>query len=314
MATTSSPMGTLHKLPPEIRDIIYGYLTPPARLPTTVRSHDLGISNVSHRPPPVNLLLACRQICFEALDTYYRKCTFHFEGLLDPGNIVPLYALEEVFATIDAGRAILRNMRKVELNLFWHRLPGGGIGSETVSDTYGAVSMDECDKRVERLERVVQVLRRAEQLRSVTLTWKEIPPRPGEEGPCDWAMKEKVLQTLGALTGVRIIEGDLVTSSQTEQSIVAMIRHLNVCTSKPRKHNRVGSRHLVSLFRCNSSDRTLMIVFSTNLWRLHITRSKHRAIFGTSGDLILDGDIHFPRTDYDATHLTLHESYSNRWA
>ena len=266
MASAESPLGALDILPPEIRELIYGYLTPPARLPITIRSRQLGVSGVSHRPPPLSFLLASRPICHEALAVYYRKCVFKFEGLLDPANICPLWGIEELLGGSEAGVVTLANMRQVELNLFWHRLPDGGI--EQMSEgggVYEVVSKSEVEKRVERLGRAVQVLRRAERLQNVHLTWKEIPMRLGEEGPNNWDVKEKVLNTLSAFGGVRIKAGDIVASNEVELSILQMIDRLNISTLRPKHHSRVRSRAYVSL-SIGLVNEDELIYFSSWIW------------------------------------------------
>jgi hypothetical protein len=264
MAATA-PLGTLFKLPLEIRELIYGYLAPPSRLPTILRSRHLGVSSVSHRPPPLDSLLTCRQLCIEALDVYYRKCVFKFDGLLDPANIWPLWQIEEVLGGSELGKMTLANMRRVELNLFWHPLPDGGVtksAKATVGGQYGNMCRSEGDKRIERLARAVQILRNAQQLRTVTLTWKEIPARSGEEQP-DWALKEEVLHTLRALRCARVVAGDVVAAGDVEVAIVALIRDLNRSFSSssneggitthleyPREYVSCASSEFCSTIKC----------------------------------------------------------------
>jgi hypothetical protein len=243
MDTISTPR-TLFSLPLEIREIIYGYLTPPSRLPTVLRSRYLGVSSVSHRPPPLDLLLSCRQFYVEALDVYYRKSVFKFDGLLDPANVWPLWQIEEVLGGSELGRVTLANMRKVELNLFWHLLPNGGVANAAIANVgskYGNLCKSEGDKRVERLGRAVQVLKNAYQLKSVIVTWKEIPARNGEKHP-DWELKEKILRSLGALTGTRIVAGDIVASEEVETAVTALIQELNQFLSCSKDGAGIGTQ------------------------------------------------------------------------
>jgi hypothetical protein len=184
-------------------------------------------------------------VYIEALDVYYRKCIFKLDGLLDPANVWPLWQIEEVLGGSELGRITLMNMRKVELNLFWHRLPDASIErAEGEAGNYEKLAEFEGDKRAERLERAVQVLRQAGQLTSVILTWKEIPTRPGEESQSDLRMKEKVLQSLGALTRTRLTSGDIVASDAVEATILGQLHNLNRSMTKS-KHNRVRSRAYV---------------------------------------------------------------------
>lgn len=259
IATQQSPLGALFKLPLEIREIIYGYLTPPSRLPTVLRSRHLGVSSVSHRPPPVDALLACKQLYVEALDVYYRKSVFKFDGLLDPANIWPLWQIEEVLGGSELGKIALKNMRKVELNLFWHRLPEGGIVISGEDGEYGSLAITEGGKRIERLSRAVQVLKKAENLKTIALTWKEIPYRRDEEAKNDWEIKEKVLETLGGLHGVKLVAGDIVASDEMEKLILDLVPDLNhVTMSTPKfRRSRVGSRAYVSIMISSGDDMRL---------------------------------------------------------
>ncbi|KIW06802.1 uncharacterized protein PV09_02482 [Verruconis gallopava] len=271
-----SPLGNLCCLPLEVREIIYGYLIPPSRLPTILRSRHLGVSSISHRPPPLDLLLICSQLYVEALDLFYRKCVFKFDGLLDPANIWPLWQVEEVLGGSELGLVTLANMRKVELNLFWHRLPDGGVANRALANSgsdYRTVFKSEIDKRVERLGRAVQVLKRAEQLRTVVLTWKEIPSRSGEE-PADWPLKEKVLRTLGALRGPKFVIGDLVASAIVERSILALIAEWNA--TDPESVDRLSPQPSGCVRQREYLD---LVEQQQSLAKFNNQSSKHRSYF-----------------------------------
>lgn len=230
--TSPSISSILFALPPEVREIIYAYLTPPSRLPTVLRSRHLGVSSVSHRPPPLDFLLINQQVYIEARDLYYRRCTFKIDGLLDPSNVWPLWQIEEVLGGTELGKCTLSRIRRLELNLFWHRLPGGGVANAALINEggdYGSVYRSEVDKRVERLHRAVDVLKRAQDLVVVSVTWKEIPALKGEE-QTDWKARERVMSALsglGGMRGVRIIPGDIVADDEIEIRVLAFIQELN---------------------------------------------------------------------------------------
>jgi hypothetical protein len=211
--------------------LIYKHLCPPARLPTILQSRRLGVSSITHRPPPLSLLLANHQLHAEALDVYFRNTTFKIEGAIDTANVWCLWQVEEVLGASEVGMAMLRRMRKVELCFFWHKLPEGGVGAgAALANTggYGGVVISEAEKRRERVHRAVDVLQRAPCLGTVVVSWKEVPRRREEEEESGaWEVRENVLSPLERLKGVRFLIGDCVGSAAVEGGIDRFVRTLD---------------------------------------------------------------------------------------
>ncbi|KAF2401197.1 hypothetical protein EJ06DRAFT_381339 [Trichodelitschia bisporula] len=223
-ATMKPP--TLLTLPPELLTQIITHLLPPPNLDTVLHLRaKLGISNASHTPPPLSLLLASRKLHIEALATYFRLATFTLEGLLDAPNIAPLWGVEERLARA----AVLRRVRRVCLSLFWHPVLGVGAGGKLGG--YAAVLCAEVERRRERVARAVEVLRQAEDLRVVEVGWMEVPRRRGEEGDgeWEWALRRRVLEPLGELQnrGVRFVVGDVCGGREVEGRFAESVGYLD---------------------------------------------------------------------------------------
>jgi hypothetical protein len=222
---------SLLSLPLEIREVIYNYLCPSARLPTILRSRHLGISSVTHRPPPLSLLLANYQLCAEALNVYFRNTTFRIEGAIDTGNVWCLWQVEEVLGGSDVGIALLKRMRKVEICFFWHKLPEGGVSTGPAlanAGVYGNVIVSEIEKRKDRVQRVIDVLDRAQRLGTILITWKEVPRRKEEEEESGaWEVRRQILSPLEKVQGVRFLVGDCVSSAAVEAGIDQFVRALD---------------------------------------------------------------------------------------
>jgi hypothetical protein len=222
---------SLLSLPLEIREVIYKYLCPPARLPTILRSRRLGVSSATHRPPPLSLLLANYQLSAEALDVYYRITTFQIEGAIDTGNVWCLWQIEDVLGGSDLGIALLKRMRKVELCFFWHRLPVGGVSTGPAlanAAGYGNVVVSEIEKRKERVQRVIDVLERAQSLGTILISWKEVPRwKDEEEEKNAWEVRQQILSPLERVKGVRFLVEDCVASAPVEAGIDQFVRALD---------------------------------------------------------------------------------------
>jgi hypothetical protein len=158
-----------------------------------------------------------------------------------------LWQIEEVLGGSELGRVTLASMRKIELNLFWHRLPDGGIEVTNVAGQYENLRKTEGEKRLERLERAVQVFRQAPSLKTVTLTWKEIPYRKDEAVGDDWSLKAKILGSLGALSGCHVVPGDVVASDEVEMALLGLVKAINASTTPMTGfRGRLESRAYVS--------------------------------------------------------------------
>lgn len=173
---------------------------------------------------------------------------FRLEGLLDSGNVWALWQVETALLQ----SSILERMRRVEIVGFWHHIPEGGVvnlgalvnlynlesefgavhavGQQQkgmMAWPYGRVAWEEVCRRRERIQRVVDVLVLATELRSVVVTWKEIGRREGEvdEG---WEVRRECLRSLEKLRGwVRFKTGDLLAREDVVEGVTEFVKELN---------------------------------------------------------------------------------------
>jgi hypothetical protein len=215
--TQTSPL--LNKLPPELRLHIYALLTPPSNHETIARSRALGVSSVSHTPPPLSFLLSCRQIAAEAQSFYYARAVWKVEGVLDTENSWALSQVEELLG----GSVVWERLERVEVVCFWQRSWARANGV----DTWGPAS-EEVRRKAGRVGRVVDVLRAAPGLRTVVVSWKEVRGREGEvdEG---WAARREVLKPLERLKGiVDFRAGELVAGEEMMGELTKYLRELTL--------------------------------------------------------------------------------------
>jgi hypothetical protein len=148
-----------------------------------------------------------------------------------------MWQVEEVLAGSEVGKAVLSRMRRVELGCFWYRVPGGGVGGmvgalANINAAYGGVCRTEVQKRRERVQRIVEVLQKAERLSVLRVTWKEIPTRKDEEDE-EWDVKQGILEPLRGVRVVRLLPGDIIASDKVEKGLVGFLRELDNATSLP---------------------------------------------------------------------------------
>jgi hypothetical protein len=216
-------------LPAEIRDHIYQFLTPCAD-PSTSRdlANRIGVAAVSHEPPPLSFLLTCKQLYHEATDAYYRKTKFTIERAIDTFSLWTMYGVEETLGQ-GQGKAVLGRLRKVEVDVFWHWLPSPTLSvgdAEIVCPREKDVQL-----RVSRMQRIVGVLLKAQMLRFLTVTWKEVARLrvDGDEVDVLWEVeaRRRVLAPLRQLKGLRCLAGDIVASDVVEKEVEQLLIGLN---------------------------------------------------------------------------------------
>ena len=196
-------------LPAEIRVQIYAALTPPLSRtsPLQSRTRTLGLSSVTHAPPPAALLATCTQLHAEAQAAYHAKAAWRLEGLLDGGNG---WARAQVRAVLRAA-PVLRRLRTLSLACFWHGLPGGEAGEVELRARRGAVA------------ELVEVLRGAGALRAVVVGWGE-----GSGAAEGWEVKGGCLEPLRGLgCGVEVRVGEVVASEDVVVGLERFVRALN---------------------------------------------------------------------------------------
>ncbi|KAK0659960.1 hypothetical protein DIS24_g3666 [Lasiodiplodia hormozganensis] len=210
---TKSP---LLRLPPELRTLIYAYLTPAQTI-----SYPLGpntaISALSHRPPPRALLLTCRLLACEALDHFYRVARFRI--MLNP----PAPLADPHFQRL-AHLPQLRRIRNLGVLLDWDlpKVPSYARDAGAAGFEFGleagvpffrhVMDRGRCADMMRLAKRLVGVLDAARELRGLCVSWTDLV-----EGY--WDEKKAVLEVLvGALSarGVKIVRGDIIASNEKE--------------------------------------------------------------------------------------------------
>lgn len=229
--TTTRSLGTLSILPPELRNFIYDFLTPSAS-PSSPSSpfsaskalaDRIGVAAVSHLPPPTNFLLASKTLCGEARDVYFRKTVFTVERVIDTFCPWPIFGIEETLAK-GMGRGVLEGLRRVRVEVFWQWLPEVGMSVGSVLGDFGGGGGFECPRemevrnRIERMERLVDVLCLAGELKFFCLVWREVAPLrvEGDEDDFAWEVeaRKRVLEPLRRLSGFRGLGGDVVAGGE----------------------------------------------------------------------------------------------------
>lgn len=171
---------------------------------------------------------------------------WRLEGLLDSANVWALWQVENALLA----SAVLERIRRVEIVGFWAPVPEGGVVAagalaslygldagykafagvekeEVVPWPYGRVVWEEVRRRRERVQRAVDVLVLARDLRTVVITWKEISRRDGE-GDEGWEARREALRPLGKLRGwVRFSTGDSVAPENIVEGLRAFAKELN---------------------------------------------------------------------------------------
>jgi hypothetical protein len=125
----------------------------------------------------------------------------------------------------------LSRIRRVEISGFWFKVPGGGVDGVTAGPAtgkYAEAARLEVERRKERMEKAVEVLRLASDLRVVILTWKELGRSSGEwdEG---WEARRAVLSPLEGLRikDVRFEIGEIVAEEDVVACFEEYVRELN---------------------------------------------------------------------------------------
>ena len=180
MAGILVPVPAILRLPIELRQQIYSYLLPRENVSHPLPS--VGITSVSHRPPSARLLSIHPTISSEILDQYYAITTWKliFSHAFNFFRVDPdLYNLERCPS--------LRRLRQVEVVFFCDILllkeyPSFGLGSF-------------CAEIRRRADRACDVLLKAQELSSVTVSWIDTTNTGG------WEDKAKILSPLRKLRG-----------------------------------------------------------------------------------------------------------------
>lgn len=206
----TGPTSPLLRLPPELRTLIYAHLTPPQTL-----SYPLGpntaISALSHRPPPLALLLASRQLAAEAADHFYRVARFRIA--LNP----PAPLADPHFQRLGA-LPQLAKMRNLGVLLDWDlpRVPAYAAAAGAGGFEFGleaevpffrqVMDRGRCADMLRLAKRLAGVLERARELRACAVSWTDLVEGCWEEKAAVLGVLERGLRA----RGVRVVKGEVV--------------------------------------------------------------------------------------------------------
>ncbi|TIA05876.1 hypothetical protein D6C81_10207 [Aureobasidium pullulans] len=141
-----SNLPKLLQLPLELRQQIYSYLCPPSPISNPIPT--VGITCVSHRPPPISLLLSSHAINSDVQDYHQSLASWK----LIASHAFNFYRIDPTLSNLASSR-LLRRLQKVEL-VFWF----------DGKDIY-------CDEIKKRATRACEILATAKQLKVVQVSW-----------------------------------------------------------------------------------------------------------------------------------------------
>ncbi|OCL15032.1 hypothetical protein AOQ84DRAFT_351223 [Glonium stellatum] len=197
----------LFRLPVELRYQIYAHLS--AAQPICYPFRESPITSISHRPPPLALLLTCHKLSCEALDYFHSIATFRFLALgvsQNSGTALHPTALSS-----------LRKARRVEFMLMWN-LTADRI--KVHPSTWPWWMMGWLDTQVNLLEE------EGHELRVVVVSLRDASIEGG------WELKRALLEPLDRLKGrVNFRIGEIVTviteQDEVVEGIKAFVKELN---------------------------------------------------------------------------------------
>ncbi|KAK5168448.1 uncharacterized protein LTR77_007018 [Saxophila tyrrhenica] len=167
---------TLLTLPLELRHVIYSFFIHPQPISHPIPS--VGITSVSHYPPPLSLLLVNSQITSEVRDYFYATATWKliFSHAFNFFRVDPdLRGLEHWPG--------LRRLRKVEVVFYCDILLFDPWDGGSRFSGHNSSSRPSGKKRIEeevgrKAKRAVDVLLRADDLRLVIVSWIDTTALP----------------------------------------------------------------------------------------------------------------------------------------
>ncbi|THW08909.1 hypothetical protein D6D24_08822 [Aureobasidium pullulans] len=151
-----SNLPKLLQLPLELRQQIYSYLCPPSPISNPIPT--VGITCVSHRPPPISFLLSSHAINSDVQDYYHSLASWK----LIASHAFNFYRIDPTLSNLASSR-LLKRLQKVEL-VFW--FDGSLLKSypSLKQRTY-------CDEIKKRATRACEILATAKQLKVVQVSW-----------------------------------------------------------------------------------------------------------------------------------------------
>jgi hypothetical protein len=170
----------LLQLPLELRQQIYAYLCPCSSISNPIPS--VGITSLSHTPPPLPLLLTSRAISLDILTYFYTLATWK----LIASHAFNFYRIDPTLSNF-ASSYLLGKLQKVEL-VFW--FDGALLKSypSLKTSTY-------CLEIKKRAIRACEILATAPALRVVVVSW------------VDTTIEESIEEKKEVLDALKILDG-----------------------------------------------------------------------------------------------------------
>jgi hypothetical protein len=181
--TNDNAVPTLPKLPQlplELRQQIYSHLCPPT--PISYPLPTVGITSLSHQPPPLSLLLTNHAISHDIQFYFYSIASWK----LIASHAFNFYRIDPTLANLAASQLLTR-LQKVEL-VFW--FDGALLKSypSLKTSTY-------CQEIKKRAIRACEILATAPQLRVVMVSW------------VDTTIEEAIEEKREVLNALRCLDG-----------------------------------------------------------------------------------------------------------
>ncbi|KAI9700174.1 MAG: hypothetical protein M1820_006842 [Bogoriella megaspora] len=255
---------TLLDLPLELRTQIYDLIPATSSCPLSHPISTLALTSVSHRPPPVSLLLVCRAVTNDLLSHYYRSATFK----IVLSHVFNFYRVDPNLSKF-AAHPVLQYIENVELVFFCD-----GI----LLRDYPSFGPEQACREVgRRAERAVEVLSQAQNLKHVKISWID----PGGH----WGGRSEAVRPVVALRqrGVTVSIGEILGIGGDEKEIVVHSLELELGI---RKETMVASRPRDSVIEYSEQDKLPCSVDETVVDSLQ-SASKGTMISGSQTSAVL---------------------------
>lgn len=206
---TSDTRPNLLTLPLELRHQIYSHLWLPTPLSNPIPN--VGLSSVSHTPPPLPLLLVCHTLTTDLLTYFFSAAQWK----LIASHAFNFYRIDSTLSNF-ASSAVLKRLEKVEL-VFWF---DGALLANYPSLKTAAY----CNEIKNRAKRACEILAQAEVLRVLVISWVDTTAEEAAEE------KKGVLHALRVLNGsdvkveVGVLEWSGAQAGQEREEWERMVR------------------------------------------------------------------------------------------
>lgn len=170
-------------LPLELRRQIYSHLCPPIPISNPIPT--VGLTSVSHTPPPISSLLVSLTLTHDLLTYFFSISTWK----LIASHAFNFYRIDSTLSNF-ASSAVLQKLQKVEL-VFW-------FDGALLANYPSLKTAQYCKEIRNRASRACEILAEAQALRVVMVSWVDTTNEEAAEE------KKGVLKALNVLGGGRV--------------------------------------------------------------------------------------------------------------